>query len=60
MLIINKLKILIRFRFRVISKSIYKDFILYEISAIVIRHDIIIFLRHKLNKIKEKFSLPFN
>lgn len=38
----------------------HKDFILYKISATVIRHDITIFLRYELNKIKEKVSISFD
>ena len=60
MLITSRLEIPIYLRFSAISKSVYKDFILYEISAAVIRYDITIFLKYKLNKIKEEFSLSFD
>ena len=60
MLIINRLEILIRLRFRAISKFIYKDFILYKIFATVIRYNITIFLRYKLSKIREEFSILSN
>lgn len=60
MLITNRPEISIRLKFRAISRSIYKDFVLHKISAAVIRHDITIFLRHKLDQIKEEVSISFD
>lgn len=60
MLVTSRPEIPIRLGFRNISGSVYEDFVLYEISAAVIRHDITIFLRYELDKIKEEFSLPFD
>ncbi len=46
--------------FRAISGSVHEDFVLHEISAAVIRHDITVFLRHELGQIKEEVSIPFD
>ena len=40
--------------FRNISGSMHEDFVLHEIPKTVIRHDIAVFLKHELNKIKEE------
>ena len=60
MLITSRPEILIRLRFRAISESVYKDFVLHEIPAAIIRYNITIFLKHELDKIKEDFLLLFN
>ena len=57
MFVTSRPEIPIRLGFRAISGSIYKDFILHEISTAVIRHNIAIFLRHELGKIREEFSI---
>ena len=59
-LVTSRPEIPIRLGFRAISGSVHEDFVLHKISAAVIRHDITIFLRHELDKIKEEFSLPFD
>ena len=38
-----------------VTRSVHEDFMLYEISAAVIRHDVTVFLRHELDNIKEEF-----
>ena len=59
-LITSRPEIPIRLGFRAISGSVHKDFVLHEISAAVVHHDITVFLRHELDKIKEEFPLPFD
>ena len=59
-LVTSRPEIPIRLGFRAISGSVHEDFVLHEISAVVVRHDITIFLRCELDKIKEEFSLPFD
>ena len=46
--------------FRTIPGDIHEDFMLHTISPAVVRHDIAIFLRHELNKIRESRSLPLD
>lgn len=46
--------------FRDISGAMHEDFVLHDISAAIIRHDITVFLRHELGKIKEERLLPFD
>lgn len=58
--VINRFEISIRLEFRVISEFIYENFVFHKISAIVIRHDIIIFLKYELNKIKKKNLFSFD
>lgn len=47
-------------QFHNISGSMHEDFVLHDISAAIIRHDIAVFLRHELGKIKEERLLPFD
>ena len=44
--------------FRTIPGDVHEDFKLHTISPAVVRHDIAIFLRHELSKIREGRSLP--
>ncbi len=46
--------------FRNISGSMHKNFVLHDIPAAIIRHDIAVFLKHELGKIKEERLLPFD
>ena len=59
-LVISRLEIPICLGFRVISESMHEDFVLHEISATVIRHDITVFLRYELDQIKEEVSISFD
>lgn len=46
--------------FRDISEAMHEDFVLHEIPAAIVWHDIAVFLRRELGKIKEKRLLPFD
>ena len=46
--------------FRTIPGDVHEDFMLHTISPAVVRHDIAIFLRYELNKIRESRSLPLD
>ena len=59
-LVTSRPEISIRLGFRNISGSMHEDFVLHDISAAIIRHDIAVFLRHELGKIKEERLLPFD
>jgi hypothetical protein len=52
--IISRPEVPIRFGFRVLSEDVHQDFVLHNISPFVVEHDISIFIRDKLKKIKEK------
>lgn len=46
--------------FRNMSGSMHEDFVLHNIPRDVIRHDIAVFLRHELDKIKDERLLPID
>lgn len=52
-LVTSRPEVSIHLGFRNVSGSMHKDFVLHDISAAIIRHDIAVFLRHELGKIKE-------
>ncbi len=56
-LVTSRPEVPISLRFHAISGSVHEDFVLHEIPAAVIRHDITVFLRHELSKIREEFSI---
>lgn len=59
-LVTSRPEIPISLGFRAISETVHEDFVLHDISADVIRHDISVFLRHELSKIKDERLLPFD
>ena len=59
-LITSRPEVPISLGFYSISGSVHEDFVLHEIPAAVIRHDINVFLRHELGKIREEFSILSN
>lgn len=59
-LVTSRPETLTQLGFRDIPGSLHEDLVLHEISAATIRHDIAIFLRHELGKIKEERLLPFD
>lgn len=58
-LVTSRPEISIRLGFRDISGSMHEDFLLHDISAAMFRHDIAVFLRHELGKIKEERFLAW-
>ncbi|KAJ6025071.1 hypothetical protein N7540_005868 [Penicillium herquei] len=50
----------VRLGFSEIANQDYKDIILHEIPEEVIKHDISLFLHHRLSKIRSEFFLPDN
>lgn len=50
----------IQLGFSAIPRNIHEDFILHTISPSIVRHDIAIFLKHELNRIREGRSLPLD
>lgn len=59
-LVTSRPEISIRLGFRGISRSMHNDFVLHDIPAAIIQHDISVFLKHELSKIKEERLLPFD
>lgn len=56
-LVTSRPEVPISLEFHAIPGSVHEDFVLHEIPAAVIRHDITVFLRHELGKIREEFSI---
>jgi hypothetical protein len=52
--ITSRPEIPIRFRFRALSENVHQNFVLHNISPVIIEHDISIFIRDELKKIKER------
>lgn len=57
-LVTSRPKILIRLGFGDIPGSMYEDFVLHDISATIIRHDIAVFLRHELGTFCQTGTQP--
>ena len=56
-LVTSRPEVPISLGFHAIPGSVHEDFVLHEIPAAVVRHDITVFLRHELGKIREEFSI---
>lgn len=57
-LITSRPELIIRREFSKIAKNDYEELALHEISETAIEHDISLFLKHRLSKIKEDHSMP--